>query len=152
MHQMRRSMKGTGRTFAASTGADGSRFITLSVIDLPRRSSFLSLLWTSSESLCIKLLTSASFWNLIPYCMRFHISRKPEQREPRTFISQDTDFLGLSDTNFLSSTPLNALCSISPVPFPSASNKAPLGFCASSPSELVPSFSTAFCLVECPNP
>jgi hypothetical protein len=31
-------------TFAASIGADGSRFITFSVIDLPRRSSSLSFL------------------------------------------------------------------------------------------------------------
>jgi len=152
MHQMRRSVNGTGQTFAASTGADGSRFITLSVIDLPRRSPFLSLLWTSSESLCMKSFTSVSFWNLIPYCMRFHISRRTKQREPRTFISQDTDFLGLSDVNFLSSTPLNALYNISPIPFPNASNKTPLGFCISSSSELVPIFSTAFCLVEFPNP
>lgn len=152
MHETRSSRNGTGRTFAASIGADGSRFITFSVIDLPRRSSFLSLLWTSSESLCMKLSTSVSFWNLIPYCICFYISRKTEYCGSRTFISQDTDFLGLSDVNFLSSTPLNVLYNISPVPFPNASHKMALDIFASSPSELVPSFSTTFCLLEFPNP
>lgn len=72
--------------------------------------------------------------------------------KPHTFISQDTDFLGLSDVNLLSSTPLNALYNISPVPFPNASHKMPFGFFTSSLSELVLSLSTAFCLVELPNP
>jgi len=69
-----------------------------------------------------------------------------------TLISQDTDLRFLSLSSFLSSTPLTALYSVSPVPLPNASHNTPLLFSLSSPNLVTPSFSNAFCFADRPNP
>ena len=88
----------------------------------------------------------------------YHTAREASSRAmhhgrgARTLISHETDFRGLSLSSCRSSMPRRALYNVSPVPLPSASQRVALLFCASSPRLVVPSFSSAFCRAEYPNP